>query len=321
MKHVITLLAAFLLAVPASAANARKPQLKAVKASSLTVHRIADARTHALRVLRQSRTTVREGIGTDAISGNRSARALVIPAAGNVPGASGTHFRSDITFANWNNRVQNLGVMWLPNGAPNDIELFTVELPANTVITGENFVGDALDLEGLGALVLLPLTPDDDFDENGAIDAYSRIWTPQPNASGTVSQPFPAVDPSFLTDEMEGVVLGLRQDAQFRTNFGIVNISDQPLTFQVAAMTEDVAAPPVRIVTVQPLSMIQQGMQAGSFGQLSLNFTITSTPSPDFTWISYASSTDNTTGDGWVSIAANRWDDTELEEDENTGGQ
>jgi hypothetical protein len=62
--------------------------------------------------------------------------------------------------------------------------------------------------------------------------------------------------------------------------------------------------------------MIQQGIPAGAHGQLSLSFEVTSTQEEEFTWIAYGTSSDNITGDGWVSIVANPWDDARLDEDE-----
>jgi hypothetical protein len=206
--------------------------------------------------------------------------------------------------------------MWLPNGNPEGFELLVFVLEGTTIVTAEDFVGDFLELQGLGSLIFLPLDPEaGDFDPNAAIDIYSRIWTPQPNASGTVSQPFPGVEPSFMTDEEDGVVLGLRQDAQYRTNYGLLNISEEDLTFRLTVLAEDNPDAEVS-VTVPSLSMVQTGIPAGNHGLLSLAFEVTSTPTTEITWLAYGTSTDNTTGDGWVSIVANPWDDAQLDGEE-----
>jgi len=316
MKRFTTLLLVLVFAVPIFARSAR-PKLTRVAANALTVERMPDARARTFHALRQSRAAAaQKGVPrTNAVIINRSARALVIPAAGSVQGNGGTFFRSDVTLANWNDRDQILGIVWVPNGDPAGVEFLLTSLPPLSIVTAEDFVGDFLELTGLGAIVLFPLANEaGDFDETAAIDAFSRIWTPQPNATGTVSQPFPAVEPDYMTNQDAGIVLGLRQDAQYRTNFGLVNISEDNLTFEVDVLAEEGTAPATRTVTVPSLGMVQQSIASGTFGPLSLGVTVPNPPAGEYTWIAFASSTDNTTGDGWVSIVANPFDDAALEE-------
>jgi hypothetical protein len=314
MKRITALLFILVLAIPAFARDAR-PKLKRLAPGSLKVERLANPRAHALRILRQAREATKNP-GAEAIIVNRSARALVIPAAGNVPGQGGTHFRSDITFANWNSEDQLLGIMWLPNGNPDGLELMVTMMPALSIFTEEDFVGGFMDLEGLGSIILFPLAGEaGDFDPDAAIDAYSRIWTPQPGATGTVSQPFPAVEPDYMTNEEAGIILGLRQDAGYRTNYGILNISEDDLTFELDIFAEGGQDPETRTITVPSLSMIQTSIPGGNFGPLSIGLSLPTPPTiNDFTWLGFASSTDNFTGDGWVSIVANPWDDDRLDE-------
>lgn len=316
MKRIGVLLVVLALTLPAFARSARRPQLRTLPAGSIHAERMPDARPRAAHLLAQARAAARPAPGTCAIIENRSARALVLPVAGSAAGANGTYFRSDVTFANWNDREQVVGLIWLPNGNPDGIDLFSFVLPATSIVTEQDFVGQFLELSGLGSVIIIPITPEGDLDDDGAIDMYSRIWTPQPNATGTVSQPFPGVEPSFLTFEEEAVILGLRQDAQYRTNFGLLNLSEVDLTFELTVLTEDGGSPAVQTYTVPSMSMIQQGIPAGAFGQLSLGLSLTQVPDEEFTWMAYASSTDNITGDGWVSIAANPWDDERLDEHE-----
>jgi hypothetical protein len=314
MKRRSVLLFVLILAVPMYARNARRPQLRAVSSTSLHAERIPNARTRALHLLAQLRETEQQKVTPSAIVVNRSARALVLPAAGSVQGANGTFFRSDVTFANYADEDQAVGIMWLPNGNPDGFELIVIVLPGTSIVTAEDFVGEFLELQGLGSVVFLPLDPEaGDVDPDAAIDIYSRIWTPQPNASGTVSQPFPGVEPEYMTNEEDGVVLGLRQDAQYRTNYGLVNISEDDLTFRLTVLAED-NPDTETTVTVPSLSMVQTGIPAGNHGLLSLAVEVTSITTAEFTWLAYGTSTDNTTGDGWVSIVANPWDDEQLDE-------
>ena len=258
------------------------------------------------------------GAGAQAIVENRSGRAVIIPAAGNAPGAGGEHFQSDVTLVNYNEADQNVAVIWVPNGNVDATEVFAIQIPARPPFTIRNFVGTVLERTGIGALVFIPFDQLGEFDTNAAIDAYSRIWTPQPNnpRGGTVSQPFAGVDHLFMEGEYEGIVLGLRQDAEFRTNFGIVNTSDFDLTFSVTVIPDQVppGALPERVITVPSGGMVLQSIPAGMFGTLTLLISVENdVPNDDFAWIGFASSTDNVTGDGWVSIAAKPYDDDDLD--------
>jgi hypothetical protein len=308
------LLFVLILAVPMYARNARRPQLRTLSSASLHAERMPNARARALHLLAQLRETEPRKVTPSAIASNRSARGVVLPAAGSVQGANGTFFRSDVTFANYNDEDQLMGALWLPNGDAEGFEAIVFVLEGTSIITAEDFVGEFLEVQGLGSLIFLPLDSEgEDVDDNAAIDIYSRIWTPQPNASGTVSQPFPGVEPEYMTNEEEGVVLGLRQDAQYRTNYGILNLGEDALTFQLTVLAEE-NSDTQATVTVPSLSMVQTGIPAGNHGLLSLAFEVTSVPTTDFTWVAYGTSTDNTTGDGWVSIVANPWDDAQLDE-------
>lgn len=316
MKRFTAFLFVFLLAVPALARDAR-PKLKRLPSGSLKVERVSNPRETALRLVAQLRQPVQKrGPGAEAVIVNRSARALVIPVAGNVRGQGGTHFKSDVTLANWNEADQRVGILWLPNGNPDGLDAFETTLEGVSIITHEDFVGGLLDFEGLGSLIFRPIDSEGDADLDGAIDAYSRVWTPQPGSAGTVSQPFAAVEPSYMTDEDAGIILGLRQDAQFRTNYGILNLSGDDLTFELDIFAEAGQDPATRTVTVPSLSMILTNIPSGDFGPLSIGLSLPNAPAEEYTWLGFASSTDNTTGDGWVSLVANPYDDDRLDETE-----
>ena len=131
---------------------------------------------------------------------------------------------------------------------------------------------------------------------SGAIDGFSRIWTPQPvlagqsSSVGSVSQSFEAID---LQDNLaESWGYGLRQDANFRTNVGLVNLYDTSNTFTVNVV--GLQGSTTFQTTVQPYSMEQPALPAGVFGDLFIHVT---TGASNFNWWSaYGSSVDNATG-------------------------
>lgn len=304
-------------AVPLYARNRRF--LSTGPAPPLVVERVTDP-TMLSRLMDQAiafRESNSGGLGTRSVALNSSTRAFAIPAAGSVRGGGGTFFRSDITLVNWNDASQKVGVVWYPNGASTPT-VYSTTFPGNRPpFTTNDFVGTVIQQQGLGSLLFFPIDAAGNFDTNGAIDGYSRIWTNQPNATGTVSQPFMSVDIGHMMGEYEGILLGLRQDSSYRTNFGVVNMSDRALPFVITIVPE--SAPPGTTltevkVTVPAQAMVQQSLPAGSFGPINLLVNIDQNqPDTKFTWTAYASSTDNITGDGWVSIISKALDDDGLD--------
>ena len=118
-----------------------------------------------------------------------------------------------------------------------------------------------------------------------------RIWTPQPGSTGTVSQSFPAVSLFDSVDNFTAFALGLRQDASYRTNVGVVNLDSAVHTWTITSLNTNAT---MTLQTGVPASF------AGTSGNLSLTYDV---PDTNFTWSAYASSVDNVTGDGWVSRA------------------
>lgn len=323
MKRISLLFLIAVLAVPLFARPARRtPPPSPSMDVTLEARRVPNPQAWGRQLLAQLHRKEQKdprGISANAILVNRSARALVIPASGSTRGAGGTFFRTDLTLVNWNVEDQDLGVLWLPNGDPDGFDAFVIEVPGDRPpFTIEDFVGTVLGKTGVGSLVLLPVLSGGgvEIDENAAIDAYSRIWTPQPNATGTVSQPFPGVEPDYMTGEYEAFILGLRQDANYRTNYGILNLYEEPITFTLTVFPEVFGGGPLpeTTVTVPAGSMIQTSIPAGAHGKLSLLVSVEQDiPGDDHTWVTWASSTDNTTGDGWVSLGANAFDDDDLD--------
>jgi hypothetical protein len=253
------------------------------------------------------RATSRTGVHASAILDSVSARYVIIPAAGSVAGAGGLFFRSDVTLVNYSTVPQQvLAGLWAQGSTNtlNPANYKTLTLQPNSFVTVQDFVGTTLGLSNaLGSIVLIPYTGTA-VDPNGAIDAFSRIYTKQPGSTGSVSQPFDGVDPDFFSVQLvdEAACLGLRQDADFRTNFGIVNVEGIDHVFNVTFIGEKQTT--TTTVTVKAFGMIQQAIPAGDYGAVQVVIQLTDAGTNFVSWIGYASSTDNVTGDGWVSLAS-----------------
>lgn len=238
----------------------------------------------------------REGPRTRVIAVDWEAATFLIPAAGSVRGNQGTFYRSDVTIANRRNAAQRIAVGWIAQGIDNGnapVKYFNIA--ANTTVFQADFVGTSLGTSGLGAILVLGVDAAGNFDTNAILDGFSRIWSPQPNASGTVSQEFAAVDPEDTLATSYGY--GLRQDAQYRTNVGFVNLYNTSNTYTVNVVGTGGNTSFSR--TVKPYSMDQVGVPAGNWGDFYIR--VSSAPSNFNWWSAYGSSVDNLTGDGWVS--------------------
>ena len=232
-----------------------------------------------------------------------STDSFIIPVAGNTAGSGGTYFRSDVMFNNDRLADQTIGIGWLAQGQNNcsaPLQYFTLD--SNSVTLAEDFVNRTLGKQGLGGVLVIGVDSVGALDDDAEIDGYSRIWTPQPGSpSGTTSQNFTAISVLDSVGSIPATLMGLKQNAQFRTNIGVVNMDD---TSAHTWTFRSIFTGTVTSVTVPACSMMLIGAAAnsGSATTGSVAFTVKTNDS-GFWWSGFGSSTDNTTGDGWVSRA------------------
>ena len=296
MKRLITVVLSILITIPLLAAPARQ-----FKPGSESKPRLLASQPGRFAKLLASYKAARTGPGAAAIGDLRSARLLVFPAAGSVRGAGGEFFRSDVTLVSFNQTTpQRVIAIWLVNGVTTDDPPYLeMTLQPNTYYTFRDFVGVTLQrLNELGSIMVVPVDSNGDIEFAGAaLDGFSRIWTNQPNATGTVAQPFESVDPYSMYVFETASILGLRHDAQYRSNYGIVNVDDVPHTFTVRFLGEH--ASNELTVTVPAGGMIHRAIPSASYGALVIEVDV---DDPEAPWVAYGTSNDNVTGDGWVSI-------------------
>jgi len=233
---------------------------------------------------------------------------VLIPAAGNIAGANGTFFKSDITIVNLRNSDQNVLLQWLPQpGGTGPAILITIH--ALSGIRSADFVHDTFNLTGLGAIivtgivdpvVLRPPSPD----PGARLFVASRIWTPQPGTNGTTSQNLSTVPVSTINTPAATIfgVGGADSPADYRVNVGIVNVDPNKTQTFVVSYPAGSGAPPTSITVVLPPLTMQQVAAATLFGgqQISIS-NVTSSGSN--LWTAYASTVNNVTGDAWSELA------------------
>jgi hypothetical protein len=236
-----------------------------------------------------SNVVFEDGVGTS----------FLIPVAGSVEGANGTYFRSEVTLVNFKNGLQEVLVEFMPQGSSTPI-VHRLDLEPRKFKFWHDFVGTELGYPGvLGALrfraVIAGTT---NIDTTALLNGFSRIWTQIPGSAGTSSMSLPAIVDADLAGLEAAYVIGLRQDAQYRTNTGIVNLEGFDRTFLVEPLTS--AQPAASFtVTVPARSMRQVPIPPGDFGGVVLRIT----PTSEGSWSAYGASVDNVSGDGWVSKA------------------
>lgn len=231
---------------------------------------------------------------------------ILIPAAGNTPGANGTFFRSDIGVWNLRNVPQRVLLQWLPQAGSAAHPPVEVSIPAQNAIRSENFVEEYFGLNGLGSVLVTALSGDGQLDTNARLQVTSRIWTPQPDTTGTTSQSLPAVALPSISSPT-AMILGLRRDERYRTNVGVVNLDPvHAQTFEIEVAQTQLSIPPEFYeITVPPMSMQLISLNA-LLQQPLFRVNITNTTEAGARsdrWTGFGSSVDNTTGDAWSELA------------------
>ena len=225
---------------------------------------------------------------------------FLFAAAGSVEGVGGTFFRSDVMIFNFRSTSQRIALAWMAQGVDNtDGPVVYITLDANAAAVLPDFVPATLGQTGLGAVLISGVTSTGDPDDQALLGGTSRIWTPQPGASGSVSQTFTSVSTLDSLGGATAYALGNRHDAAFRTNVGIVNLDTEPHDWTVGV--DGPLGDTTFTVSVLPMSMRQVPVPAGTYGDIFITFDSTGF---DFGWSAYGASVDNDTGDSWSSHAA-----------------
>lgn len=240
---------------------------------------------------------------TDSIQ--KTATSLVIPVAGHVTGAYGTSFRTDLTIVNHSNYGRGVGVEFYEAGGRfNYGPAFetSVVLPANSTTTYQDVVLSLFQTSGLGTIIINPI---ESSQPALRLSGNYRNWTPQPGSNrGTLSQSSDALDSfSLPQNEQKAVIIGVKQDADFRCNVGIFNHNYYPRTFRVTASS--LKGSVSTLVNLQGYALSQTPLPAADLGYMTV--TVEALPGDkvlsDGRWAAYATSVDNRSGDSWIENA------------------
>jgi hypothetical protein len=230
---------------------------------------------------------------------------LLIPAAGNTPGANGTFFHSDISIVNFSSHDQLVKLDWIPQSGGTG-SATTLTIPAQSGIRSADFVATYMNQTGLGSIMVSGVTAAGVPDTSALLFASTRIWTMQPGSSGTTSQSLPAVPVSTVNTQIAALFAsgGADNPAGYRTNVGIVNLDPiNPQTYLILLPSQTGGATVGGQITLQPMSMQQVSVGSGIAPTQEILIQNITTVGRTNSWLAYGSSVDNVTGDAWSELA------------------
>lgn len=233
-----------------------------------------------------------------AVASIASAQQYLLPAAGSIEGANGTYFRSDVAIWNFRAEPQRILMRWLPQGVTGvGIAEVEITIPAYSGIQDSDFARNVLHQEGvLGAVFFAAVRPDGSLDSNAKLTIQSRIWTPNPRG-GYSSQSFDAIRITQIAGENR-VITNQRNDFRYRMNVGVVNLDTTSAhTWQIVSDNATTS------ITVPPYSMHQVSIPRFNNDTEVPLVRIIGDGGGQTKWVAYGSSVDNTSGDGWTSLA------------------
>ncbi len=166
----------------------------------------------------------------------RAAEAVIIPAVAKTEGAGGSYWQSDLYIFNPNNFPIKVKLQLIVSGVsgsgPNPI---IVQVPQTIGAGGSYTIKDVLGTYfsgyDVGALIVWG---ENTTGQEANILVNSRTYTPDPENKGTFGQGIPGIpwyyygDPQYSDKYLDKLYLwGLEQNDKYRTNLGILNISDR----------------------------------------------------------------------------------------------
>jgi len=216
---------------------------------------------------------------------------LIVPAAAHVAGAQDTNWRTDLEVHNPTAGSVTYLIELLERGQGNPTpQQVSSSLASGESVCFEDVVESMFSYEGSGALRVTPLS--------GTLLVTSRTYNLV--AAGTYGQFIPGeTEDRQIPSGRAGHLIQLRHDSAYRTNLGLVNVVDSPITVEVALHAG--AGTLLGTRTVE-LKRWEHHQSDGIFAtvtddQVADGYAVLHTTTPDGRFLAYASVVDNATGD------------------------
>ena len=218
----------------------------------------------------------------------------LLPSSARVQGSGGAFYTTDLALANTSASDATLGIRFLGHdgdgtGGPEK----SFSLAAGKGVTYTDLLGSVFGLtSGYGAIRISSST--------AALAVSSQTSTPA-GGGGTFGQSVPAFsDAELVRTGMPRTILGVREDAAFRTNLILANATETALDVDVALVSEAGAPLGSKRVPLPPLGMTQVSRVVRDLGvgaDVAGARLVVSTPAAGGAFAAYGVVIDNTTND------------------------
>ncbi|HEX7420310.1 MAG TPA: proprotein convertase P-domain-containing protein [Thermoanaerobaculia bacterium] len=211
-----------------------------------------------------------------------SATRQFIPVVGRIPGANATFFRSDVRLLNRSSRDGIATLIFTADGADGrtDFAAVNVNVPANSVVTLDDVVGDTFGTAGLGQLEI-----------DGDVVVASRTYTRRSDG-GSMGE---FIGP--VAGRRSGLLLRLSSTTGFRSNIGFAETSGNGGTINLTLL-DAVSGAQLQQNTYSIAAFGHLQIPANTFPDMIATFDSTTDVA------AYASVVDNNTGDATYVVAA-----------------
>jgi hypothetical protein len=223
----------------------------------------------------------------------------VLPSSAHAPGQNGAFFSTDLTVTNTGAADATFTLKFLGHerdgsAGPGVVQTLAARRTVTyTDVLGSVFGVNAADAQNFGAIRI-------NADTN-TLRIVSQTSTPPPSGVGTFGQAVPAQSgDDFVTAAFPRALLGLRQDAAFRTNAVIANATEQAAHVDLALVSESGGPLGSTGIDLQPLEMRQIGAVVTALGAplgTSDAVLVVSSPTGGARIATYAAVIDQTTND------------------------
>ncbi len=222
---------------------------------------------------------------------------LFVPAAAAAAGAGGTYWSTTLWAVNPNDVEVRLDGAFLPAGQDNSAALGSLKALATIPARGATEVQDVVSLlgaSGAGGLFLRAVeTATGDVPPDG-LEVVTYTFTPNQAGPGNFGQGLPAERAG--TKETVRCP-GVRHDASYRTNVGVLNTSEEQITVRIEVRGSDGTVVGSGNWTLPPYGQKQSSV--GSFGvsDLFAGYVVVTRTEGSGGFLAYTSRVDNDSGD------------------------
>ncbi len=223
--------------------------------------------------------------------------AWLLPSSAHAPGQNNAFYTTDLTLGNPGSADAAVTLKFLGHeqdgrGGPEVVRT----VPGDSVVTFADVLGSQFNLSsGYGSILITSNSTN--------LKVLSQTSTPPPNQVGTFGQSVPAAGAAdFVTLAAPKTLVGLRQDAAFRTNAVIANATDQPAHVDFTLLSAAGATLATGSADLLPYEMRQIGTVITNLGGAALEGTTNavlrvSTTTPGARLATYAAVIDQKTND------------------------